>query len=73
MKLTTSKCHLLKPGHKYEQAWSVIGEGSIWEASNVESFGIAQLKFDVNVSSLCSKINSKLHVLTKDRISCLVH
>ena len=56
MKLNNGKCHLLVPGHHYEEMFINIGNNRIWESKNVELLGITMekdLKFEKQVNEIC--------------------
>ena len=36
MHMNSDKCHLLVPGHKFEQTWAKIGTDLIWESNSVK-------------------------------------
>ena len=68
MKLNTDKCHLIVSGYKHEQIWAIIGKDKIWESSDVKLLGGTidyELKFDKDVSKICSKASRKLSVLAR--------
>ena len=55
MKLNNGKCHLLVPGHHYEEMFINIGNNRIWESKNVELLGITidkDLKFDKHMNKI---------------------
>jgi len=68
MKLNSDKCHLLVSGQKFEHIFAYIGENQIWEDDEVELLGVtidSQLKFESQMSMLCSRANKKLSALTR--------
>ena len=68
MKLNQDKCHLLVPGHKYENIFANIGQSLIWESPKEKllRFDIDKdLKFNEYVLSLCKKAGQKLSVLKR--------
>ena len=68
MKMNSDKCNLLVAGHKFEQIWAKTGTDSIWESNSVKLLGITidnHLKFDKNISLLCTKANRKLSALAR--------
>ena len=77
MKLNEEKCHLIIAGHKYENAWAMIGDARIWETQKQKLLGVNidnQLNFKYHVSQICLKAGRKLsalarisHLLSQDR------
>ena len=68
MKLNADKRHLFISGNKYEHCWVNTGVSKLWESSNVKLLGVNlgnNLKFDKNLSGICSKASQKLHILTR--------
>ena len=68
MKLNKDQCHLLVPGHKYENVWVKMGNEKIWESAKQKLLGIEigkNLNFDDHVISLCKKVGRKLAVLAR--------
>ena len=65
MKLNQDKCHLLVPGHNYENIFANIGQSLIWESPKEKLLGLdidKDLKFNEYVLSLCKKAGQKLSV-----------
>ena len=67
MKLNTDKCHLIISGYIHE-LWAHVSEDKIWESADVKLLGVTidkELKFDKQVSKICSKASRKLSVLAR--------
>ena len=65
MKLNQDKCHLLVPGHKYENIFENIGQSLIWESPKEELLGLdidKDLKFNESGLFKYNKVGQNLSV-----------
>ena len=68
MKLNEDKCHLIVPGHKFENVWVKVNDSMIWESQRQKLLGVTidrKLNFDEFVFSMCKKAGKKLAALAR--------
>ena len=68
VKPNTDKYHLLVSGNKNRQMLAILDRDIVWESNDIKLLGITlnnKLKFDKQVSNICTKANRKLSTLTR--------
>ena len=68
VKPNTGKCHLFVSGNKNGQMLAKLDRDIVWGSNDIKLLGITlnnKLKFDKQVSNICTKANRKLITLTR--------
>ena len=68
LKMNEGKCHLLITNQEEKRVSAIIGKETIENSKSVKLLGITidnKLSFDTHVSTICKKVNLKLHALAR--------
>ena len=76
LKMNEDKCHLLITNQEEKRVSAIIDKETIENSKSVRLLGITidnKLSFDTHVSTICKKVNLKLHLMSPSKLRIIMN